>query len=107
MMLKSDSAQEAFECLVFPERVLEYHYNKEVRKVLPYLQFSSNVPSCYEEMIRQLSRISGQVKRSKAAWHSDEIFSYLGKDVMPTEIVKDFFVRLFSTGKSINSETEE
>ena len=75
--------------------------------MLPSLQFSNNVPSCYEEMIRQLSRISSQVERSKAAWHSDEIFSCLGNDVMPTEIVKEFFVQLFATGESINSETEE
>lgn len=65
------------------------------------------MPSCYEELITQLSSISAKVEQSKAAWHSDEIFSYLGKEVKSTEIVKEFFVRLFSTGKSINSETEE
>lgn len=107
MMLNSDSPQEAFEYLVFPEMILEYYYDKEARKILPCLQFSNNVPSCYEELITQLRGISSKVERNKDEWHSDEMFSYLEKDVMPTEIVKEFFVRLFSTGKPINSETEE
>jgi len=52
----------------------------------------------------KIGKIKEQIKEDHENWFSDQLFTEVKQP--PQKVVKDIFVELFSTGKSLNSDTQ-
>ena len=66
--------------------------------------FVSSSINCFRELQMKIGRIKDQIKNNHADWDSEQLFKEVNWPAK--KVVRDIFVELFTTGKSINSGTK-